>query len=71
MSTTKRLLNRIPPEAVAELEAAADRLARGVHDPEITRQACERMDQAREEIRQKHGELNVAVALIRDARNQR
>ncbi len=60
----------IPPEVMAELIAAAQRAAAGVRDPEIMRQACERMDRMREEIRKKHGELNIAVDLIREVREE-
>jgi hypothetical protein len=34
------------------------------------RQACERMDRMREETRRRHGEMNVAVDLIRETRDE-
>jgi hypothetical protein len=59
----------IPPQIMAELQAAADRAARGLRDPEIMAKACERMDQLREEIRQKHGILDLGVPAIRELRD--
>ena len=40
-----------------------------VRDPEVMRQACERMDRRREEIRQKHGVLDIGVPAIRELRD--
>src|SRR5262245_50765275 len=40
-------LSSIPPEAMAELQEAADRLARGVRDPEAQKKARARMDRMR------------------------
>jgi hypothetical protein len=57
----------LPPEVVAELEEAA---ARGIRDPEAMRKAGERMDHIREEIRQRHGTVELAVSLIREGRNE-
>jgi hypothetical protein len=57
-------------EAIKELEKAVDRLVKGERDPEVMRQACERMDQMREELRKRIGTVEIAVDLIRDARNQ-
>ena len=34
------------------------------------RKACERMDRMREELRRLHGEMNVAVDLIREGRDE-
>ena len=45
----------IPTDLMAELRAAVDRAARGARDPEVMRQACERMDRMREELRAAHG----------------
>jgi hypothetical protein len=49
-----------------DLQAAVDRILRGVRDPEATRQAAERMDRMREAM----PETNVAVELIREARDE-
>ncbi|HVC97063.1 MAG TPA: hypothetical protein VND64_25515 [Pirellulales bacterium] len=57
-------------EAKKELEEAIDRLVKGIRDPEAVRKACERMDQMREELRERIGTVEVAVDLIRDARDQ-
>jgi hypothetical protein len=58
----------IPPEVIAELQERAELAARGVFDPEARRIARERMDRMREEFRRKHGEVNLAVKLIHEAR---
>ncbi len=60
----------IPPDILAELHQAADRAAAGVHDTEAMKRACDRMDRMREELRRKHGDMNVAVDLIREARDE-
>ncbi len=60
----------IPSEILAELQQAAERAAEGIRDPEIMRQACARMDQMREELRREHGEMNIAVDLIREIRDE-
>ena len=68
--STETLATGIPPELMAELQAAADQAARGVRDPEAMRLACERMDRMREELRVQHGEMNIAVELIRESRDE-
>ncbi len=60
----------IPPEVMADLEDACRYAASGVRDPEVTRRACERMDRMREELRRQYGEMNVAVDLIREVRDE-
>jgi hypothetical protein len=59
----------IPPQVMAELQAAADRAAKGLRDPEIQAKACERMDHLREEIRRQHGILDIGVPAIRELRD--
>ncbi|HTU91179.1 MAG TPA: hypothetical protein VMF69_13960 [Gemmataceae bacterium] len=61
--------NLIPPQIMAELQAAADRAAKGIRDPEIMAKACERMDQLREEIRRQHGILDIGVPANRELRD--
>jgi hypothetical protein len=56
--------------ALEELQEAIERVVRGVRDPEATRRSCERMDRMREELRQSIGETNIAVELIREARDE-
>ena len=60
----------INPELVAELEDAVRRLATGVRDPQLMRQAAKEMDAGREEIRNRLGEMSVAVDLVRETREQ-
>jgi hypothetical protein len=59
----------IPPQIMAELQAAADRAAKGTRDPETMARACERMDRLREEIRRQHGVLDIGVSAIRELRD--
>jgi hypothetical protein len=59
----------IPAQLMAELKERAERAARGIIDPEARRIARERMDRMREEFRQRHGEVKLAVELIREARD--
>jgi hypothetical protein len=68
MSTIKRTPT-IPSELMAEMQERAERAARGVIDPDARRKAAQRMDQMREEFRRKHGEVKLAVELIREARD--
>jgi|APFre7841882630_1041343.scaffolds.fasta_scaffold376714_1 hypothetical protein len=57
----------VPPELMAEMKERAERAARGVIDRQARRMARERMDRIREEFRRRHGEVNLAVDLIREA----
>jgi hypothetical protein len=57
-------------QARKELEEVVDRLINGVRDPEAIRKSRQRLDRMREELRQRIGTVEVAVDLIRDARNQ-
>jgi hypothetical protein len=59
----------ISEELKAELQEALDDLAKGIRRPEKMQAACERMDRMREENRQLFGEQNIAVELIREARD--
>ena len=68
MVPTQTKESGISPEIMAELQQAADRVARGTLDAEIVRQACDRMDRRREEIRQEHGTLDIGVPAIRELR---
>ncbi len=53
-----------------EVQAAIDRSLEGVRDPESMRQAEERMDRMREEMRARVGNVNLAVPLIRETRDE-
>lgn len=67
--TTPSPNSLIPPQIMAELQAAADRAAKGLRNPEMMAKACERMDQLREEIRRTHGILDIGVPAIRELRD--
>lgn len=56
-------------DARRELEETIQRAMKGVRDPVAAKKARERMDRMREELRQRIGTVEVAVELIRDARN--
>ncbi len=59
-----------PSGASDDLQAVLDHLATGAPlDPELTRRISERAKKIRAEIRAKHGEINVAVELIRETRD--
>ena len=58
------------PELIAQMQEAADRAAKGVRDPTAMDRAFKEMDRIREELRQRIGTVNVAVDLVREARNQ-
>lgn len=57
-------------DLVHEIQRTLQRAATGLRDPAEMRQAREEMNRMREELRQKIGIVDVAVDLIRDARNQ-
>lgn len=65
MSTTQDHLETVGGRAVQE---AMDRAMKGVRDPEASRKALERLRRGREEMRQRIGVQEVAVDLIREAR---
>ena len=67
MSTAE--LSKIPAELLADLHDAAEKAAKGVRDLEAARVACEEMDRIREEIRKKHGILDIGVPAIRELRD--
>jgi hypothetical protein len=60
----------IPPEILADLEAVCHRTAAGNADPELLRRVAERSRLVQAELRRKYGELNVAVDLIREIRDE-
>jgi hypothetical protein len=53
----------IPAEDLAELEKTIQNLIRGVHDTQAMDRAAKEIDEAREEIRQRLGELDLAAEL--------
>ncbi len=60
----------IPPELLAALHEAIDHAMKGIRDPEKAKKACEEMDRIREEIRKKHGVLDIGVPAIRELRDE-
>ncbi len=60
----------ISAELIAALQESLARAATGIRNPATMRKAREEMNRMREELRQKIGTVEVAVDLIRDARNQ-
>jgi succinate dehydrogenase/fumarate reductase flavoprotein subunit len=60
----------IPAELIADLQESLVLAASGIRDPETMRKAREEMNRLREELRQRIGTVDVAVDLVRDARNQ-
>jgi hypothetical protein len=61
----------IPADTLADLEAVAAAVAAGRKpDPELARRVRERARQSTEAIRQRSGESNLAVELIRQTRDE-
>ena len=61
--------NGISPALMADLQAAADKLARGERDREAAKQAALRMDRLREENRRLFGVQSIGVDIIRQMRD--
>jgi hypothetical protein len=60
----------IPTDLLADTQAIIDHLISGkLLDPEVTRRVRERAERIREEIRQKHGVLDIGVPAIRELRD--
>lgn len=53
----------IPPEDMADLQRAVDNAIKGIRDPELMDKAAKEMDEGREEIRQRLGELDLSTEL--------
>jgi hypothetical protein len=61
----------IPPELAADTQAVIDKLMTGKPlDPETYRRIRERAEKITEEIRRRHGVLNIAVDLVRETRDE-
>jgi hypothetical protein len=60
----------IPDDVLAEIRQRAARAYRGIRDADDVRKACERMGRMREELKERLGEIDLAVELIREARDQ-
>jgi hypothetical protein len=63
-------VNDIPPELLAQMREAAIKGMSPGRDPEAMKKACERMDRMREEIKKKHGILDIGVPAIRELRDE-
>lgn len=59
----------IPAEVKAQLRQTLDDLVKGIRRADKMKAACQRMDRMREENRKLFGEQNIAVNLIREARD--
>jgi len=55
---------------INELSEAVHRMINGIRDPALGQKAREDMNRMREEMRKRLGTIEVAVDLIRDARDQ-
>lgn len=60
----------IPAEDMAALEKAVANLIKGVRDPKLMDEAAREMDEGREEIRRRFGEVDLAVELTRESRDE-
>ncbi len=60
----------IPEELWQKVRQATQIAISNVRDPEVMRQAAERMDRLRQEIYQRQGLLNIAVPYLREARDE-
>lgn len=59
------------PEVLADLDAILEHVFSGTAiEPDLARRVRERSERAQEELRRKHGQLNVAVDLIREIRDE-
>jgi hypothetical protein len=73
MNTTNALpfADVIPPELQADTLAVIEKLMTGKPiDPEAYRRIREQSEQATEELRRKHGVMEIAVDLIRATRDE-
>jgi hypothetical protein len=71
MATSKTQTAGTDPQVLADLDAVMKRITTGIPlDPEAARRIRERAEGITEEIRQQHGELDIAVQLIRETRDE-
>ena len=62
--------NVIPPELLVAMEEAAQGAMSNVRNRVEMENACARMDKMREEIKKKHGILDIGVPAIRELRDE-
>ena len=67
MSTTEITF---PPEVCADLQDTISAALTGQRDREAMRKAVERMNRIREDIRRRHGVLDIGVPAIRELRDE-
>jgi hypothetical protein len=60
----------IPPEVMADLDYAIQLIMTGKRDPEFEARVRAESEKIAEEVRGRHGLLNIAVDLIREARDE-
>jgi hypothetical protein len=60
----------ITPELAAEFREALDDIQKGIRRAKKMKAACERMDRMREENRKLFGEIESAVEMVRQTRDQ-
>jgi hypothetical protein len=71
MSTAETFASRTAPDVLADLEEVLRQSERGiVRDPELVKRVAERSRCVQEELRRKHGEIDIAVDLIREIRDE-
>ena len=71
MANSETKTSDTDPQVLADLDAVMARITTGKPlDPESSRRIRERAEQITQEIRQKHGELDIAVQLIRETRDE-
>lgn len=58
------------PTVIEELHETVRRIQAGIRDPEAAKEAIAILAKEREELRKRIGTVDLAVPLIRDARNQ-
>ena len=72
MSAAKSIPVFSDPQVLSDLDAVVASIASGTPlNAEIRRRIRERSERITEELRQKHGELDVAVDLIREIRDEK
>ena len=59
-----------PVTVTTELQEAAENASRRVRDPATMRRACEEMDRIRKDVKRRLGTVDIAVELIREAREE-
>jgi hypothetical protein len=71
MATSKTKTTGTDPQVLADLDAVMEGIATGKPlDPDASRRIRQRAKRITEEIRQKHGQLDIAVQLIRETRDE-